>query len=170
MDDHEATPESALAALTQLFAELGAPNPGAWARSQMEEGAPQLGRFLFLRQAWRHVLADGDTAWIAPTIAAAQQQPDAPFAGVGHALARLRAAGARDEDVSDVVRGMQAAMLFAFCRLLDDPGTLEPEVQDMRWALVQVTPDGDVAAPLAELHAGVLATDPTGREMRPGKE
>ena len=43
----------------------------------------------------------------------------------------------------------------------------EPEVTDVGWALVQVTPDGDVVAPLRALHASLLDTDPTGREMRP---
>jgi hypothetical protein len=160
-DDHD------LRALTQLFAELGAPAPERWARAQVEGGIPQLARFLFLRAAWRHVLAEGDTSWIDGPIAAARVQPDAPFAGVGAALARLRASGARDTDVSEVVRGMQVAALFAFCRLLDGAPAAEPEVADVRWALVQVTPDGDVVAPLRALHASLLDTDPTGREMRP---
>lgn len=156
-----------LAALTQLFAELGAPDPEGWARSQLGEGLPQLARFLFLREAWRAVLAEGDTAWIDPTIAASRAQPDAPFAGVGAALARLRDAGARDEDIAEVVRGMQAAALFAFCRLVDDPGLPEPELSDVSWALVQVSPGGEVLAQIAGLHESVLETDPTGREMRP---
>jgi hypothetical protein len=37
--------------LTELFARLGAPRPESWARSQLEEGIPQLARFVFLRQA-----------------------------------------------------------------------------------------------------------------------
>lgn len=154
-------------ALTQLFEELGAPAPGRWARSQVEEGIPQLARYLFLRQAWRQLLRDGDTTWIEPTIAASSARPDAPFAGVGAALARLRASGARDEDVAEVARGMQAAALFAFCRLLDDPGLTEPELSDLHWAFVQVTAEGEVAGRIAALHESVLETDPTGREMRP---
>jgi hypothetical protein len=155
-----------LAALTQLFAELGAPAPEEWARTQLGQGIPQLARFLFLRAAWTNVLADGDTAWIDPTIAAAGARPDAPFAGVGAALARLRAAGARDEDVSEVARGMQAATLFALCRLLEGAPPAEPEVADVRWALVQVSPEGEVLGAIPALHASVLETDPTGREMR----
>lgn len=156
-----------LAALTQLFAELGAAHPERWARTQLEHGMPQMARFLFLRQAWGQLLRDGDVAWITPTIAASDARPDAPFAGVGHALARLRAAGARDEDISEVVRGMQAASLYAFCRLLEDPGPLEPEVRDVRWALVQLSPEGDIVGPVPALHESVLETDPSGREMHP---
>lgn len=159
--------DTTLAALTQLFAELGAPEPGRWARSQLEEGIPQLARFLLLRAAWRTILRDGDTAWIDATIASAERTPDAPFAGVGAALARLRAAGARDEDVAEVARGMQAAALFAFCQLLDDAPHEEPEVADVRWALLQVTPEGQLVGQVSALHASVLETDPTGREMRP---
>src|SRR6187431_2782085 len=110
-----------LAELAALFARLGAPSPERWARTQLAEGTPELARFVFLRQAWRRLLADGDTSWIEPTIAAARAAPDAPFAGVGHALARLRESGARDEDVAEVARGMQAAALFALASLLDGP-------------------------------------------------
>ncbi len=159
--------ELALRALTQLFAELGAPHPEAWARSQLAEGIPQLARFLFLRQAWASVLAEDGALWIDATIGASADEPDAPFAGVGAALARLRAAGARDEDITDVARGMQAAALFAFCRLLEAPGPIEPEVEQVRWALVQVGPDGQVLGRIPALHESVLETDPTGREMRP---
>src|SRR6478736_3386328 len=37
--------------LSALFRTLGARDPGAWAQSQIEEGVPQLARFLFLRQS-----------------------------------------------------------------------------------------------------------------------
>jgi hypothetical protein len=161
------TDDAGLRALTQLFAELGAPAPERWARTQVEHGVPELARYLFLRAAWRHVLADGDTGWIEGTVQAARAQPDAPFAGVGAALARLRDAGAHDADISEVVRGMQVAALFALLRLLDGAPGAEPEVADIGWALVQVSPDGAVGAPIRELHASLLDTDPTGREMRP---
>ena len=158
---------AALRGLTHLFADLGAPNPERWARAQVEHGVPELARFLLLRGVWRHVLADGDTAWIDGIVASSAANPDAPFAGVGAALARLRERGARDEDVSEVVRGMQVAVLFAVLRLLDGAPAAEPEVAHVRWALVQLTPDGDVVAPIPALHASLLDTDPTGREMRP---
>ena len=153
--------------LTALFRRLGAREPESWAASQVTEGIPQLARFLFLRQAWRSILPDGETSWIDPTIAESERVPDAPFAGVGFALARLRAAGAADADVTDVARGMQAALLAAICYQLEDPGELEPEVADVGWALVQVDPAGVVLGEIGGLHESVLETDPTGREMRP---
>ncbi|MEW5927729.1 MAG: hypothetical protein AB1941_09595 [Gemmatimonadota bacterium] len=158
---------ASLPALTKLFAKLGAPNPESWAESQIEEGIPQLARFLFLRQAWREVLPDGDTSWIDSWIEESRRSPDAPYAGVGAALARLRASGADDQDLTELVRGMQAQLLFALCYQLEDPGELEPEVQDVLWALVQVNQDGEVLGHISGLHESVLETDPTGREMRP---
>jgi len=53
------------AELTNLFAHLGAREPAAWARSQINENIPQLARFLFLRQAWKLVVPEKDRTWIA---------------------------------------------------------------------------------------------------------
>jgi hypothetical protein len=154
--------------LTALFRKLGAPDPEGWAASQIEEGIPQLARFLFLRQAWRQIVVkEGDSGWIDNTIRQAQTRPDDPYAGAGHALAKLRALGASDEDLTDLVRATQAEALAGLCYLLADPGELEPEVADMAWALVQLDADGEPTACIQSLHESVLETDPTGREMRP---
>jgi hypothetical protein len=155
--------------LAALFERLGADDPDGWARSQVEEGIPQLARFLFLRQAWRAVVDEGDPRWIAMAIAGAEADPHGPYAGVGHALRSLRARGATDDEITDLVRGMQAELLFQLCYLLEDPGDVEPEVQDVAWSLVQVDDDGNVLASIDGLHESVLQTDPTGREMRPRK-
>jgi hypothetical protein len=153
--------------LSALFKKLGAPDPDGWASSQIEEGIPQLARFLFLRQAWRAIVDESDFNWISGAIARAESRPEEPYAGVGHALRRLRALGASDEDLTDLVRGMQAELLFSLCYLLEDPGEVEPEAADTSWALVQTDGDGNVLATIGGLHESVLETDPTGREMRP---
>jgi hypothetical protein len=153
--------------LAALFRKLGAPDPDAWARSEVEEGIPQLARFLFLRQAWRLVVTEGDSTWIAGAIQRADGHPDEPYAGVGHALKRLRARGATDEEITDVVRGMQAELLFSLCYLMGDPGDIEPEAGHVGWALVKVDEQGNVVGNIDALHESVLETDPTGREMRP---
>jgi hypothetical protein len=154
-------------ALTELFEHLGAPDAAGWARSQAQEGIPQLARFLFLRQAWRSVVADGDTEWIGGQIENATSNPHGPFAATGLALQRLLETGADTLDLSDVVRGMQGELLFALCYLLSDPGVIEPAVEDVSWALVQLDADGQVLGEIGALHESVLETDPTGREMRP---
>jgi hypothetical protein len=86
---------------------------------------------------------------------------------VGHALRKLRARGATDEELTDLVRGMQAELLFQFCYLLEDPGDVEPDVADVSWSLVQTDNEGNVLGSITGLHESVLETDPTGREMRP---
>ncbi len=63
--------------LTELFRNLGADDPAGWARSQLEEGLPQLARFLFLRQAWKLVVKPDDSGWIT-----AARQIDASRPGV----------------------------------------------------------------------------------------
>ncbi len=153
--------------LTELFRSLGARDPEQWARSQTREGIPQLARFLFLRQAWKLVVPEGDNRWIDAAVRQGAARPNDPYAGVGHALEKLRARGATDEELTDVVRGMQAELLFSLCHLLEDPGDLEPDVADVAWCLVQVDDAGNVVGPLGGLHESVLETDPTGREMRP---
>jgi hypothetical protein len=113
--------------LAETFRKLGARDPEGWARSQVEKGIPQLARFLFLRQAWRHIVKEDDSTWIEASIERAKTHPAEPYAGVGHALTKLRARGATDDEITDVVRGMQAELLFTFCYLLEDPGHVEPE-------------------------------------------
>ncbi|MFM9904352.1 MAG: hypothetical protein ACKVQJ_07260 [Pyrinomonadaceae bacterium] len=153
--------------LTNLFRTLGARDPESWALSQVSEGINQLGRFLFLRQAWRKVIDDNDVSWIDREISEAEKHPNAPFSGTGIALKKILGSGADPKEISEVARGMQADLLFSLCSLLDDPAELEDEVKDISWCLVQLSEDGQVVAPIQALHESVLETDPTGREMRP---
>ena len=153
--------------LAALFRKLGARDPESWAKSQVEEGIPQLARFLFLRQAWRSVVAEDDPKWIEQVIARAASHPGEPYTGVGSSLVSLRKRGATDAEITDFVRGMQAEFLFQLCYLLDDPGDVGQEVANVMWALVQTDEDGNVLNTIGGLHESVLETDPTGREMRP---
>lgn len=154
--------------LTALFAKLGASEPELSARSQIEEGIPQLQRFLFLRQAWRTLVADGDTRWIEHE---RQTKFDSPGGAIAPALERVLAAGVDPLDISDIVRVMQWQALFSFCYLLADPDIPEPEVADIDWGLFQVDEHGRPTVAISSLHESVLETDPTGREMfpRPGR-
>jgi len=153
--------------LTAFFRRLGAPKPETWAHSQIAEGIPQIARFLFLRQAWRDIVDESDPKWIADAIDHARTHPNDPYAGVGHALTKLMERGATEQEITDLVRGMQAELLFSFCCLLDDPGELEPEVSNVSWALTELDEDGNIVGAIGGLHESVLETDPTGREMRP---
>ncbi|MCP4385018.1 MAG: hypothetical protein GY798_27005 [Hyphomicrobiales bacterium] len=45
--------------LSAIFKALGADDPEGWAGSEIRENIPQLARFLFLRQAWDRIFAEG---------------------------------------------------------------------------------------------------------------
>lgn len=153
--------------LTELFRVLGAPHPEGWAASQVDEGIPQLHRFLFLRQAWKAIYSENSTSWIDAAIINAQRQPDAPYAAMGTALAALRTKGIADGEITDLVRGAQAELLFQLCYLLEDPDITEEGARNVGWGLFTVDEDGAPGEPITALHESVLDTDPTGREMRP---
>lgn len=155
-----------IALLTKRFAAFGARDAESWARSQVKEGIPQLHRYLFLRQAWRAIIAD-DPRWLDGARSARPRDPTAPGAALSPALGRILAAGARPEDVTTVVRCMQWELLHQFCYLLDDP-MLEPEARDVAWALFAIDPEsGAPIASVGGLHESVLETEPGGTEMRP---
>jgi hypothetical protein len=153
--------------LTALFGALGARDPEQWAASQLREGIPQLHRYLFLRQAWKSIVPVEDSAWMAGFIEAARRDPNAPYAGVGLALHRMKESGVADRDITELVRGMQAELLFQFCYLLADPGVDEDAAQDVAWGLFSVDEDGAPKEAIGGLHESVLEMDPMGREMRP---
>ena len=162
-------PAHDLVSLTELFRRLGARNPDGWAKSQLEEGIPQLARFLFLREAWSRIVAESDASWITAQVTHAAGAPDAPYSGVGRALATLLGRGAKESELTDLVRGMQAALLFDLCYMLEDPD-LQGEVKETCWGLFTVDEDGAPLEPLRGLHESILETDPTGREMRPRED
>ena len=153
--------------LTELFRQLGASSPEQWAHSQIAEGLPQVLRFLFLKHAWSKVIQDGDEAWIEQEIKRAEAKPDFPYAGLGLALARCRAAGVKSEDLTEIARCLQAQMLFRIAYLIDGP-LYERGLGQISWGLFETTEDGRPTGPqVGGLHESVLEFDPTGREMRP---
>ena len=157
-----------IAELTHLFERFGAKDSELWARSQIKEGIPQLQRFLFLRQAWRSVLDEGNIEWIEREIQEAEGYPSGPYAGIGAALKRALTKGVSPKDLTEIARGIQAQMLFQICYLLDDPQFREPELEEFAWGLFEVDNDGNAIPPrIGSLHELVLEIDPTGREMRP---
>ena len=153
--------------LTSLFKRLGAREPESWAASEVEENIPQLARFLFLRQAWRRIVSEEDANWPSTLAQIESVNSNAPYAGVGHALASLLEKGATQEELIDLVRGVQAQLLFDICYLLDDPMLEEPDVEDVWWGLFELDEHGQPLRQVGGLHESVLDTDPTGREMRP---
>jgi len=75
--------------------------------------------------------------------------------------------GAQKEDITTVVRVKQWELLARLCYLLDDPGDVEPEAQDVAWQLFQIDDEGRPTTAITGLHESVLEMDSTGREMKP---
>lgn len=100
-------------------------------------------------------------------IEGSRRYPDAPYSGIGKALSSILERGAEPQDITDIVRGMQAALLFSICSLLDDPGDLPDEVKNVSWCLFEISEGGNVLTPIQAVHESVLEMDPSGREMRP---
>jgi hypothetical protein len=162
--------EQKIQELATHFRALGAFHPEDWARSQIEEGIPQYARFVFLRQAWEGIIAEGDISWIDPQIQQAERHPRAPGASIGPALKRILAAGGSREDIAELVRVMQWQVLAHLAVQLDDSDVAEYPSKDMpqvNWKLFEVDEHGLPLHPIDGLHESVLDTDPTGREMRP---
>jgi hypothetical protein len=157
--------------LTRIFQSVGAEDPEGWAGSQIDEDIPQLHRFLFIKQAWTHVVGEEDTGWIDRAIEDWRQNPDAPYSGQGRALERMLALGVDRSAIVDLTRAAQAAMLSSLCYQLSDPGIYdhaEEQVNSIGWALVTTDADFEPTSQLIDaLHESVLSLDPTGREMRP---
>ena len=109
-----------LAELTRYFQAWGVDDPAGWARSQTEEGINQYARLVFLRGAWQHVIAEGDSTWIDNMIAYAKRSSAGPGSGAGPALERLLEAGADRDDLSEVARVMQWEVLQGLLYLLSD--------------------------------------------------
>jgi hypothetical protein len=156
--------------LTAVFRKLGARDPESWAGSQIREGINQLARFIFLRKAWSLIVKEGDASWIDVNIKYSEAKPQEPYAGVGLALKTLRSLGVGDHEITDIVRGMQAELLFGFCSMLDEEGDPELDHLGVQWWLVQMDADGRPLDIIGSLHESVLEMDPTGREMRPRRD
>jgi hypothetical protein len=156
--------------LEKVFTALGVKDPAGWARSQTEEGIPQLGRYLFLRGCWDQAIDPVDDSWIDALIRQARAVPNSPDARVGEALARMLALGVPRSEIVELVRGMQKELIFGISYLIDDPHPaierLPPEAQDalkdFGWSLVEVGPDGAIGPPISGLHESVQETDPRG--------
>ncbi len=152
--------------LTEIFTRLGARDPESLAGSETDEGIPQLARYLFLKGAWDGVVDPDDPSWIDRLIAQTPIDSAAPYAGTAHALRQLLAGGADRASINEVVRGMQAELMFSLCYLLSDPAFVDGN-DVVSWALFELDAEGRPGREMSGLHESVLGTDPTGREMRP---
>lgn len=154
--------------LVRLFTRLGEKHPEEWADAQIRD-PKQIYRYLFLRQAWTKVGADGDESWIDEQIEYSRKHPDRPFAGLGKALENCLAAGARRVDLVEIVRCKEVMLLHAICYLLEDPsfGDVPAAIEEIGWGLFPAVDEEPCGQRIGGLQESLLALDPTDREMRP---
>lgn len=154
--------------LTELLASLEFPDPATAAQQFVDGSMGALLATLFVRQAWTRAVQPGDAVWIDSEIARAKQTPDAPYAGLGLALERCRNKGVSDDDLIEMARCLQGAMIFQVCYLLEDPSFSEPALEDVNWGLFQINDnDRPFGQQIVAMHELVLGEEPGQREMRP---
>lgn len=130
--------------LRNTFSRLGADEPESWARSEVGEDIPQLGRFVFLRAVWKEIESLCDRDRIAELGGAAGDADDV--------AARMAARAAFD-------------VAFSIVQLLDNEEDTEAAEPLPGWRLIECDPDGNpTGRALGGLHESVLETDPRGVE------
>ena len=157
--------------LTEIFRRLGAFEPESWAASELNEGIPQLARFMFLKGAWDRIMPDDSTSWIDNVVSACPPESNDPYSGTAHAIRRILASGASKSDIAQLVRNTQAEFLFNLCYMMGDPGAVDGNDSGyIDWTFVERNADGSLGRAINGLHESVLETDPTGREVRPKRQ
>ncbi|HLM69491.1 MAG TPA: hypothetical protein VK358_18260 [Longimicrobium sp.] len=168
--------------LAVTFRGLGAGEPEAWALSEVEDGIPQLARFVFLRRLWR-----GAEEWTLPPAewfaerapdpadeddaededesaeAVAEDEADAEpaFLAAQQAVQRILAAGADPEDLKEVARAVFLHATFDALQTVDEG--YDPEAGEglPGWLLTEV--GGDLMLTgrmLDKLHEDLFTTEP----------
>jgi hypothetical protein len=135
-------------ALMSTFRDLGASRPESWARSQLEEGIPQLSRFALMRSLWKAIDARVEPESL-------DNHPQA---------ARLMAAGGSREDVVFLAR------VSAFDAVMDVIGLFDNGPDDdlggrlPGWCVVETDRDyRPTSRVVGALHEGFASLDPSGR-------
>lgn len=128
-------------------------------------------RLVLLRALWREVVdethdADGAPVWVEQWLQL--EETGFPFINV-QALRRLRDAGANLDDVTDVVRSAQVALIYNVACMLDDGESSAKDIlgertPDAAWQLVAGTDPKNV---IRGLHDSLEELDPMGRHGEP---
>lgn len=151
--------------LAALFRKLGADDPEAWARSQVNEGIPQLARFVLLRSMWDATARD--PSWIDRAINARPRRDDDPGSGLGPAVQRALAAGASRDDLHEIVRVMQWEALAGICLMLDGNVAHNPDLDGLHFGAFALDENDEPIDRVHGLVESLFETEPGVTEMRP---
>jgi hypothetical protein len=142
--------ENALTALTQRMAELGAPEPGGWASSEIREGIPQQARYLILRRIWANALMP----WRDPGMLRRNE-----------ALAQLLDRGADPDLLAEALRGVVFDAVTEIIMIIDAGGDLKAPDNAPGWTLAETDSDRTpTGREIGGLHESLLSADPDGAE------
>lgn len=151
--------------LTETFRAYGAPDPEEWARSQINEGIPQLALFSFAKSLWAGVLSEDDTSWIDEEIRWSDEHREEPCAQAGAALREMLARDVSRSAIIDLVRVVQYEALYHACAIID--GARVEKVPITSFLLFQTDEEDQPIVGLPGTHEVLFELDPTGRELRP---
>ncbi len=157
-----------LAKLTEVFRAAGAPDPEDWARSQLEEGIPQLALFSLAKSMWAGVVDENDLGYVEAEVNRSRAYPKDPCSQAGKALEEMLSKGISRSSIIDLIRVVQYETLYHVTAVLDGARTLDVPVTE--WLVFQVDEKERPVARLHGIHEILLGLDPTGREMRPRPE
>lgn len=142
--------EDPLAVLTQRMAELGARDPGSWARSEIQRDIAQQARYLALRCTWAKAL----TPW----------RDSSTFRRVPE-LARLLDQGADPDLVAAAVRVVVMEAVGDVIMVIDEG--YDPDAPDDApgWVLAETDGEGNpTGRDVGGLHESLLQLDPSGTQ------
>jgi hypothetical protein len=134
-------------ALEAVFTALGARDPARWARSHVEDGVDQIGRFVFLRALWGRVVRD---ARFVDKVRKERSE-------LTTVVERLLLAGVDEADLVALVRAMQVRLLVDACQIVDDPSDND---EGVRWGLWRMDKRGLPLWQLGDLRLDLLEVDP----------
>lgn len=137
--------EARVQALGKVFAALGARNAETWARTHVDDGSDELGRFVLLRAMWLRSVEPGRL------LANARKDKSA-----GPAVERLMKS-ASITDLDALIRFAQRSSLDDVCKVLDDPADNDDGI---RWAVFRVDAKGLPLWTLDRLRAGLDDSEP----------
>lgn len=144
MDDDQ------LSRLTRRMADLGAPDPEEWARSELKENFAQQAMYLFLRPIWPEMIDPLNDEEVIRRYPAGQRVLDA---------------GAPLADLTLLLRAVAYETAFGVVERIDEGYDPDAPDDSPGWRLMEV--DSELALTgrdLWGLHENLLSLDPSGRQ------
>jgi hypothetical protein len=142
--------EDGLAALTRRMEELGAPEPGSWAGSEVSEGIAQQARYLVLRRIWAKALVP----WRDPGVLRRNE-----------VLAQLIERGADQDLLAEALRRVVFDAVTNVVMVLDEGHDPEAPGDAPGWVLAEMDQDENATGRhVGGLHESLLEVDPDGTE------